>query len=496
MDAKKHFWVDYLACLFFGVAIAPLWFLVKNYPCFDVGDAFFLMAIFGGIHVFCFVGFRLFLKEKEKRLLFCYFAWSLFWYSLEFARKFAPFCRERLPLVFHYRWILAVVLSLMILLVFGVFLKRGKSSSVVNRVIGRFSYVLFFFLLSQIVVKVYSRRLDGHNSAKIATYFTGQFPNIYCILCDAHPNAKGFEQIGGDLSFFYSELNKLGFMTYPESRSVFSSTGVSVPAMWFMEDSVHLGISESPVLKTLEQVYTLRFFMSSTVVAPIYFGLRDWSWYKDCMLYFYFLSTKTPLYPFLASVFHRQLADSWKRGHRYCLRGLEEWYGPCNNFYYAHILSPHPPFVYESSNNYSLQGLKFDEDHWFFSDVDKMKRLVRAETHGIDIRVLATIKTILEQYRNRSIKPIIILFSDHGSVRDRDMLGVSSYATVDTIWGNLFAIYMPDEWKKDAKDLKFINLYRFIFNHLFGTNYEYLSDLRQNADGSIFEERTLSSSER
>ena len=67
--------------------------------------------------------------------------------------------------------------------------------------------------------------------------------------------------------------------------------------------------------------------------------------------------------------------------------------------------------------------------------------------------------------------------------------------TEDMVLGNLFAIYMPDEWKKDAKDLKFINLYRFIFNHLFGTNYEYLPDVRKNLDGSIFKEKTLSPSE-
>ena len=63
------------------------------------------------------------------------------------------------------------------------------------------------------------------------------------------------------------------------------------------------------------------------------------------------------------------------------------------------------------------------------------------------------------------------------------------------IYGNLFAIYMPDEWKKDAKDLKFINLYRFIFNHLFGTNYEYLQDVRKNSDGSVFKEKILTSAD-
>jgi hypothetical protein len=44
----------------------------------------------------------------------------------------------------------------------------------------------------------------------------------------------------------------------------------------------------------------------------------------------------------------------------------------------------------------------------------------------------------------------------------------------DSIFGNLFAIYIPQEWREDAKNLQFINLYRFIFNHLFKIDYPYL----------------------
>ena len=112
--------------------------------------------------------------------------------------------------------------------------------------------------------------------------------------------------------------------------------------------------------------------------------------------------------------------------------------------------------------------------------------------------MLKTIKAILKEYESETQKPIIVLCSDHSILNRVDASGFfdrSPYVTEKTVYGNLFAIYMPDEWKKDAKDLKFINLYRFIFNHLFGTNYEYLADVRKNIDGSIFEEKTLSSSE-
>lgn len=57
-----------------------------------------------------------------------------------------------------------------------------------------------------------------------------------------------------------------------------------------------------------------------------------------------------------------------------------------------------------------------------------------------------------------------------------DVKEYNPLVTKDSVYGNLLAIYIPDEWKKDAKKLTFINLYRFIFNHLFGDHYSYLED--------------------
>ena len=46
---------------------------------------------------------------------------------------------------------------------------------------------------------------------------------------------------------------------------------------------------------------------------------------------------------------------------------------------------------------------------------------------------------------------------------------------MDTIYGNLLAIYIPKEWHAEANNLEFINLYRFLLNHLFDKKYPYLS---------------------
>ena len=77
------------------------------------------------------------------------------------------------------------------------------------------------------------------------------------------------------------------------------------------------------------------------------------------------------------------------------------------------------------------------------------------------------------------MKPIIVLHSDHSIlICAKDDLE-NPFVTADTVYGNLLAFYVPEEWKRDAKDLTFINLYRWIFNHLFGENYPYFKENKQ-----------------
>ena len=74
MEAKKHFWVDYLACLIFGAVLVPLYCFGRNYPQFFVMDLLVSVVFFAGIHVVCFFGVRLFLKENEEKVfvLYCF----------------------------------------------------------------------------------------------------------------------------------------------------------------------------------------------------------------------------------------------------------------------------------------------------------------------------------------------------------------------------------------------------------------------------------------
>ena len=93
---------------------------------------------------------------------------------------------------------------------------------------------------------------------------------------------------------------------------------------------------------------------------------------------------------------------------------------------------------------------------------------------------LDCIENILSQYPENN-QPIIILHGDHG--RCLSLKDPMKYAL-----GNLFALYIPEKWREKAKDLTFNNLYRFICNELFNTNYEYLPPKYFDGENDITKE--------
>lgn len=484
MDAKKHFWVDYLACLIFGAVIVPLWYYGRWPNVYCTTGFLLAVTLFAIVHVVCFWILGLFVRRKGARLFLLYVLFGFCWFLCPVLIKLSPRFLVLFPVLHAYRWFLFFGFSLLSA-VFLIFVsQRCSGSSRLLCAVSVFVYVWFvivaFFAwrnISSFVPYVYKPVGTGVN-----------YPNIYHILLDAHANQEGMEQMGGNLNPFYRKLQELGFVTYPESKSVYTRTEVSVCAMWNMDAELHRdSLHNSLVWRGLSsRGYSIRGYTSGVFYIPnscSYHGARlDFQKMISGTIWFHtFLGIKA------------WLKEGLKESHRFVLHNLEcakETYGTCGNFFYGHILSPHGPFVYYSSDH--VKGL-IDGD---YPDVNSSKEMIIGEHLAIDSLVLKTINAILWQYKNESIKPIIVLHSDHGAVRQENLLGSGNpYVTEDTVYGNLLAIYMPDEWKKDAKDLKFINLYRFIFNHLFGTNYEYLPDVRKNLDGSIFKEKTLPSSE-
>ena len=148
-------------------------------------------------------------------------------------------------------------------------------------------------------------------------------------------------------------------------------------------------------------------------------------------------------------------------------------------FVFAHIVAPHPPFVF------GRHGEEIEpESRFSFRDGDKIireGRLTRDEyvqryrdqLMFINGRVVEAVDGILSQPARPAI---VILQADHGprSLGDRENCSGECLRERFSI---LNAYYLPEQGEADLYEgITPVNTFRIILNQYFGTNYELLDD--------------------
>ncbi|MDR1255182.1 MAG: hypothetical protein LBJ78_04145 [Puniceicoccales bacterium] len=310
-------------------------------------------------------------------------------------------------------------------------------------------------------------------------------PNIYHILLDEYTNENTLKKIEYDNSNFLKTLEKFGFLVFRSSCSNYFNTENSVASMlnmrYLMDNeemcthTLNVLIKKNKVFKIfLEYNYAVKVYAHSlpedlygnTTINPTL-----WSFIFTCF-------SGTPIKHQIENLFFKRFLECHISNIEMTLNTLikaKDACGSTNNIFYAHILSPHAPRCWDSTgnleNDFTFKGFLNPIFALHFTEKDLHQ--YTNQVKEISKRISTFIQTILSQYNENDLKPIIILHGDHGFMNtciDLDHPLVDA----DSVFGNLFAIYIPQEWQEDAKDLQFINLYRFIFNHLFRTNYPYL----------------------
>lgn len=150
----------------------------------------------------------------------------------------------------------------------------------------------------------------------------------------------------------------------------------------------------------------------------------------------------------------RQVISPEAQQYRRLLYNLEQLQqvpqiaGP--KFVFAHITSPHHPYVFSPSGEYLVYNAE-----------DKQQGYISAVTY-LDGRIAQIVQTILETSPN---PPIIIIQGDHG-IDGQTRLEV------------LNAMYLPGGG--DAllyPDISSVNTFRLVFQYYFGENTEFLDDV-------------------
>ena len=490
-NRKRYF--EFIGSALLCCFVMPMYFFVSNYPQFGLVDTLLITAIFLGIFTCIAIPLGFIFRNVSKVLFLMYGVGIIFWFSHPLAVSLREFC-PKFIVNNGFRWSLLICCCLITVICLS-FIARYFQSLVINAN----KFLTIFTLLVSTILSIEGCWKIFSNSKSIASTDSThdvlnkkQYPNVYHILLDAHPNQKAMEIIGGDLRPFYRELERLGFVTFPESRSSYPNTYSSVASMLDMDylpeyvsaslldDKRHNG---KVFKKFKHHGYRILLGTDNRMVRTLYGETDgDITCNSSLLVQLYSLLFATPvkhIYESLFSGAFRSACTNAIEGVFESLEQCKDTYGSTGNVFYAHILSPHEPCIFsKKAENRSFNGflVKFDTSHLSSKETHQA---YCENTYGIDALVLKCIETIVRQYEAETIKPIIVLHSDHSILYNGRNDLSNPFITTDTVYGNLLALYVPEEWKRDAKNLTFINLYRWIFNHLFGESYPYFKENKQ-----------------
>ena len=149
---------------------------------------------------------------------------------------------------------------------------------------------------------------------------------------------------------------------------------------------------------------------------------------------------------------------------------------PKPTFTYAHIVSPHSPFIFDKEGNYIGRGkeLSFVENPLTEGkNIEEYRSLYINQLIFIDKKTIDTIDYILN---NSPIPPIIILQSDHGPPTEYQLRHDLAGMALKERSGILNAYYLPNCRDKPYSTITPVNTFRLLFNVCFGQDFEYIED--------------------
>ena len=441
-----------------------------------------------------FFAAKLLAKENHKAGLISFSTLVLFFsyrHLLDFLRIEAGWKNLGWPPFF------AVTIFIIVLLSFGVSRLKNPSFNITK--------ILNFAVIILVIMPVYSgsayRIKSGMLSRKLQTAIEtpdvkairavpGQKPDIYYLIFDRYAGKETLKSIYGfDNSAFYAFLRQKGFYLAQKSFANYPKTAHSLLSslnMKYINDmSLVAGENSSNWRAIFDQLQDYRLWRYLKARGYKFIHIGSW-WtptsgnkYADININFriseftMFFIGNSMAYPLLRLTGIFSIRESHRKRALYQmekLKAIPEISGPV--FAFAHILLPHPPFVFNRDG--SFLGGKYlyrrsNEENY-------INQLVYTNT---------LIKDLIDTIMNKSrIPPIIVLQADEGPfpVRYREQEETFDWRTAEkselkTKSLILNAYYLPGfDTTCLYSDISPVNSWRLILNHYFNENFEKLPD--------------------
>ncbi|MEE8483546.1 MAG: hypothetical protein V3S46_03030 [Nitrospinota bacterium] len=324
--------------------------------------------------------------------------------------------------------------------------------------------------------------------------------DIYYIILDRYGNNNTLKNIYGyDNAHFLEFLRSKGFYVADESFSNYLKTAHSLASSLnmkyvnFLSEVIGRDSNDWRPLYEMLQNYEVWRFLKSRGYDFIHFG----SWWGPTMenryadeninLQPFFYISEFDVTLFETTLLHSLISKlvfkerdrnrrlQWKRVNFKFKKLMEipatERKAPV--FVFAHMLIPHPPYVFDERGRYipaKLVGLRSESENY-----------IRQLMHLND-RLEKLVDTILSK---SEVPPIIILQSDEGPYPYRYINRISSFnwkeeATVTELRhkvGIINAYYFPGRGKENLyPTITPVNTFKVLFNTYFNSDYELLPD--------------------
>lgn len=148
-----------------------------------------------------------------------------------------------------------------------------------------------------------------------------------------------------------------------------------------------------------------------------------------------------------------------------------------NYFVYAHIIAPHPPFVFDEAGDLVAQDTPFTlNDANYYMREHSQKNYIagyRRQLQYVNTLVLDTIDAILAR---STTPPIIIIQGDHGPGAHLHWGSLEQTIPAER-FGILNAYYFPDQdYELLYPSISPVNSFRVVFDQFFGIDYALLPD--------------------
>lgn len=350
--------------------------------------------------------------------------------------------------------------------------------------------VLCTALVVLAVGQIASGTIQSRQSDKVVTTGAakGERPDVFYVILDGYGRSDSIRQaIGYDNTPFVKELERRGFYVAPESHANYCQTELSVGSslnMDFIPKLLPQGLKDeldrSPLANLVnDNAVSRRFrelgyqyiavpsgfpaftFRTADLVAQ---GTGRMSLLEATLL------DRTPV------VANAQIAQSMYDERRTTLldalgqlRQLGQR-GDRPRFVLAHILMPHPPFVFDADGGKvrhdGAYGLFDGSDYMAFAGTPASYRSGYAgQLQYLNKQLLTVLDNLLGQ---PGPKPIIILQGDHGS-----KVGLDQNSLAKTDLGEVFPILnayrVPPEMRSQlTPDITPVNTFRTLFRSQFG----------------------------